>query len=349
MARVLVLGGTSFVGRAVVRAAQAHGHEVATLNRGMTGVDVPGVLALRADRDDAAGMSRVLAGCLFDAAVDVSARAPRHVRIAVGALRGAVDRYGLVSSMSVYRGDVFDGSGLIHEDAPTVVGDPDDESAPALSRYAEQKRGCELAALRGFDDGAVTIVRPSFILGPYENMGRIPYWLGRAAAGGVMIGPGSPDRSFPFVDVDDLAIWLVDRTLSGAGGVYNAANSPSRDTWGDWLTAVVAATGGVAQVRWIDDGTLLAAGVAPNFGLPMWIPGGLPDLATDAIGAPDSTGGRWWTRSTPPGSGGHPARRSRRRRIVPRPSRRLSNSRFWLRPPGSRGRRISRPTAGRSG
>jgi len=101
----------------------------------------------------------------------------------------------------------------------------------------------------------VTIVRPSFILGPYENMGRIPYWFDRAAAGGVMIGPGSADRSFPFVDVDDLASWLVRQTRSGTGGVYNAANSPSRDTWGDWLTAVVAATGGVAQVRWIDDGT----------------------------------------------------------------------------------------------
>lgn len=285
MARLLVLGGTSFVGRAVVRAAQAEGLEVATLNRGRTGTDVAGVVALRADRDDVRAMSQAVAGRTFDAVIDVSARAPRHVRIAVEALRHSVDRYGLVSTVSVYRGDVFEGSAPIHEGAPTVAGDPDDESAPALSRYAEQKRGCELAALRGFDDGAVTIVRPSFILGPYENMGRIPYWFDRAAAGGVMIGPGSADRSFPFVDVDDLASWLVRQTRSGTGGVYNAANSPSRDTWGDWLTAVVAATGGVAQVRWIDDGTLLAAGVAPNFGLPMWIPGGLPDLATDAIGS----------------------------------------------------------------
>ncbi len=98
MARVLVLGGTSFVGRAVVRAAQAHGHEVATLNRGRTSTDVAGVVALRADRDDAAGMSRVLAGCLFDAAVDVSARAPRHVRIAVDDRDRSSDSRALVAA-----------------------------------------------------------------------------------------------------------------------------------------------------------------------------------------------------------------------------------------------------------
>lgn len=289
MASLLVLGGTSFVGRAVVSAAQSSGHRVATLNRGRSAADAEGVLALRADRDDAGQMARALSGHEFDAAIDVSARAPRQVRIAAETLGDSVAHYGVVSSVSVYRGDTW-GSGTIDEDTPTVAGDPDDDSAPALERYAEQKRGGELAALRVFGADRLLIARPTFVLGPHENMGRVPYWLGRAAAGGVMIGPGTPHRAFPYVDVDDLAAWLVAAVASGRSGVFNAANAPTRDTWADWLAACQAATGVSTDIRWIDDGTLLDRGVVPHFGLPLWIPGGLADLDTGASAAAGFTG-----------------------------------------------------------
>lgn len=285
MSSVLVLGGTSFVGRAIVADAVARGLDVTTLNRGATGADHPSVRALRANRNDPAAVSTALGRLEFDAVIDVSGLAPVQVAATTRALRDRVGHYSLVSTVTTYADEAFDlpPDALIHEDAPTVVADPDDPSPPEMARYGEQKRGCELVLLREFGADAALIARPGLILGPHENVHRIPYWLGRAAGGGEVIGPGHPARRFQFVDVRDLAEWLVTSSLAGLAGTYHAINPPGRDTWGDWWNACAEVTGSKAQVRWIDDETLLDHGVEVAFGVPMWFAEDLPGFADDRL------------------------------------------------------------------
>jgi 2'-hydroxyisoflavone reductase len=270
---LLVLGGTSFVGRAVVEAALAAGTAVTTLNRGISGTDVPGASALHADRDDAASLS-VLSGRTFDAVIDVHGMTARQVSATAGRLADATPVYTLVSSVSVYAEKAFTGPGPVDESAAVTPADPDDTSLPDMARYGEQKRGAELAALRALGPQRTLIVRPGVILGPHENVHRVPYWLGRVAEGGEVLAPGHPDRSFEAVDVRDLAEWSVRSSLAvqPTTGVFNAVNPPGRDTWGDWLSLCAEVTGSDATFTWVDDRRLLAVGVAPWSGLPMWLP-----------------------------------------------------------------------------
>lgn len=290
VSRLLVLGGTSFVGRAVVAAAQDRCQDVTTLNRGSSNADVSGVRALRADRNDPDQVAAALGGERFDAVIDVSGLAPAQIRATAEVVRSP--HYTLVSTVSTYSDAAYDLSPdrLITEDSPTVAGDPDDPAVADMAHYGGQKRGCELVALRSFGAEATLIARPGLILGPHENIHRIPYWLGRMATGGDVIAPGRPGRSFQYVDVTDLARWLVAGSLDRLSGTYNAVNPPGRDTWRDWLTACIEVTGSDARLHWIDDTTLVRQGVEVGFGLPMWFAADLPDFADDRIRATGFTG-----------------------------------------------------------
>lgn len=285
MTHLLVLGGTSFVGRAVVAAAQDRGLDVTTVNRGASNPDMPGVRALRADRYDPAQVRSVLGDERFEAVIDVSALAPVQVRATAGIVQSS--HYTLVSTVSTYADNAYElaPGELITEASPTVAGSPDDEAIADMATYGIQKRGCELAALRAFGAEGTLIARPGLILGPHENVHRVPYWLGRIAAGGDVIAPGRPGRSFQFVDVTDLARWLVSGSLDRLTGTYNAVNPPGRDTWQDWLGACADVTDSTARLHWIDDTTLVGEGVEVGFGLPMWFATDLPDFSDDRIRA----------------------------------------------------------------
>ena len=265
--RVLVLGGTSFVGRHIEEVARANGHEVTLLNRGVSPTTSPAEV-LVADRDDPASLS-VLDGRSWDVAIDVSGLNAARVLTASRALRDAVDHYVLVSTVSVY--DAAPGS-FVTEDSRTVVGDPDDPSLPEMARYAEQKRAAELAALRTFGPDQVAVLRPGVILGPFENIGRLSHWLGRAAAPAPFIAPGEPSRAFDFVDARDLAEFAVHLGRQRTHGVFTCLNPPGRDTWGDFIASACWATGADAEPVWIPDDVLVEAGVAQWSGLPMWLP-----------------------------------------------------------------------------
>lgn len=316
---LLVLGGTAFVGRAVVAYAVEHGHHVTTLNRG-TGVDQPGVTTLRADRNDPAAVAAALAGCDFDAVIDVSGLAPAQVRATAAAMRDSDAHYALVSTVTTYAPAAYE-LPLVDEDAPTVAGDPDDISAPDMAAYGPQKRGCELALMQELRPQRSLIARPGLILGPHENVHRVPYWLGRVAAGGDMIAPGRPDRGLQFVDVRDLAGWLVDGAVQRLTGTYNVVNPPGRDTWGDWLDTCIEVVGSDARLHWVDDQALLDNGVEVAFGLPMWFGDDLPGFsdarvrATGFHGRPlvDTVTDSWgWLRVTPdPATGYRPPPMSR--------------------------------------
>ncbi|SCF29840.1 Nucleoside-diphosphate-sugar epimerase [Micromonospora viridifaciens] len=263
--RLLVLGGTGFVGGAVVSEAVCRGWSVTVFNRGLHG-DVPvGVRRLRGDRTASDGLT-ALAGGEWDLAVDTWDGAPRAVRDAARALVGSVGHYGYVSSGSVYAEPVAPGSA---EDAPVVAAPAD-----ALDGdYPQLKAGGERAAVEVFGERAL-LARAGLILGPGEDIGRLPWWLRRVARGGPVLAPGPRDLPVQYIDVRDLAGWLLDRGVEGVAGAYNVVSRTGHTTMGELLDAAVAVTGADAVLRWTDPEPILAAGVVPWNDLPIWIPPG---------------------------------------------------------------------------
>lgn len=262
---LLVLGGTRFVGRAVVLDALSRGWQVTALHRGVTGTLPFEVVHLTADRTDYVALAAALGDVSFDAVVDTWAGAPRVVRSAATLLQGRVGRLAYVCSLSVY----VDGRpALGNESWATVEADP----AADITDYAADKRGGELAALESFPDAL--LARAGMVLGPWENIGRLPWWLDRCSRGGRVVAPGRPESPLQYVDVRDLAAWTLDGLESGVTGPFDLTSPPGLHTMGGLLEAVVEATGSTAELVWIDQERVLAAGVEPWTQLPCWVPEG---------------------------------------------------------------------------
>lgn len=263
--RLLVLGGTHHVGRAVVETALARGDQVTTLNRGVSGAPAPGAQALRADRTDAAALRAALGTTSWDAVIDTWSGAPAVVGQAAALLAGRAGHYGYVSSRSVYRWPIPAGA---DESAPVVEGDPADTSS---ADYAAAKRGGELAAIEAFGDRAL-LARAGLILGPYEIVGRMPWWLGGLERGGEVLAPGPRDRPLQYIDGRDLALWLLTAADHGLGGAFNTVSRPGHATMESLLEAAVAVTGGRATLVWAPPEVIEAAGIEPWTQLPVWLP-----------------------------------------------------------------------------
>ncbi len=263
--RLLVLGGTHHVGRAVVETALARGDDVTTLTRGVSGPPAPGALALHGDRTDPAVLRVVLGDASWDAVIDTWSGAPAVVRDSAGLLRDRAGHYGYVSSRSVYAWPIPAG---LDESAPVVDGEPADTSS---ADYAAAKRGGELAAVEAFGDRAL-LARAGLILGPYEIVGRMPWWLGRIERGGDVLAPGPPDRPLQFIDCRDLAAWMLSAADRGIGGPFNAVSQPGHATMASLLGAAVSATGSSARLVWVDPDVIGAAGIEAWTELPIWLP-----------------------------------------------------------------------------
>ena len=261
--RLLVLGGTRFVGRAVVAAALARGDDVTALHRGITGAVPPGVPELRADRTDPAALAEALATAAVDAVVDTWAGGPQVAGSAAALLRGRVERCAYVSSRSVYAWPLRVGGG---EAEPLVEADPD----AGATDYARDKRGGELAVLRAFP-GAL-LLRAGLVLGPHEDIGRLPWWLDRIARGGRVVAPGRPDRPLQYVDARDLAAFLLHGLDAGLTGPYDVVSAAGHSTTLELLEACVEVTGSGAELVWVDEDDLAAAGAQPWTQLPAWVP-----------------------------------------------------------------------------
>ncbi|MFE6284170.1 SDR family oxidoreductase [Streptomyces sp. NPDC057877] len=263
--RLLTLGGTEFVGRAVVDAALERGWEVTVFHRGRHEPPA-GARSLHGDRTDPDGLTALAEGGTWDAVVDTWSAAPRAVRDAARLLRDRVGRYAYVSSCSVY---AWPPSAGFTEDAPLVDGASPDADA---TDYARDKRGGELATLDAFGTDRSLLVRCGLILGPYENVGRLPWWLGRMARGGPVLAPGPRDLPLQYVDVRDLAAWTLDAVAAGLSGPYNLVSAPGHTTTAGLLEACAEVTGGSADLRWTDPDAVLAAGIEPWTQLPVWVP-----------------------------------------------------------------------------
>jgi len=260
--RLLVLGGTRFVGRAVVEEALARGWEVDAVHRGVTGALPEGARSLTADRTDPEDLARALDDRTWDAVLDTWAAAPRTAQTAAALLAGRVPRAAYVSSRSVYR-SMDAGRG---EDAPVVDGD----AAADATDYAADKRGGELAWLAAFPEAL--LLRAGLILGPHEDVARLPWWLDRIARGGRVVAPGRPERGLQYVDVRDLARFALDGLEQGLSGPYDLTSAPAHCTMLELLEACLEVTGSDAELVWVDEADLAAAGVQPWTQLPCWVP-----------------------------------------------------------------------------
>ncbi|HEY2314847.1 MAG TPA: NAD-dependent epimerase/dehydratase family protein [Streptosporangiaceae bacterium] len=264
--RLLVLGGTHHVGRAVVEEALAIGHEVTTLTRGVSGSSAPGALALRADRTDPVALRAALGEATWDAVIDTWSGAPRVVLESATVLAGRAGHYGYVPSRSVHQRPPAFG---LNESGPVVDGKATSE---ASDDYAAAKRGGELAAQQGFGADRTVLARAGLILGPYEIVGRMPWWLRRIERSGDVLVPGPSDLKLQYIDCRDLARWLPHAAEEGIAGPFNTVSRPGHATMASLLKAGVAATRSDARLIWVPPETILAAGITPWIELPIWLP-----------------------------------------------------------------------------
>jgi len=268
--RLLVLGGTQFLGRAIVDEAIRRGYDVTTFSRGLSGEPRPGAEALHGDRTSYPDLLR-LADRDFDAVIDTSVIAPVYVAASARLLADRVTHYTYVSTVSVYAGFAEE---PVTEESRVLPCPPDAAGTVDTLGYGELKAGAERAVQQMFP-GRNLIARPGLIVGPHENVGRLPWWLSRAAAGGQMIAPGDPARPIRVTDARDLASWLIDNTRRGIPGAINVPG-PAGTTWGELIAACQEVTRAsqpsAAEPRWVPDGVLLAGGVEPWMELPMWAP-----------------------------------------------------------------------------
>jgi 2'-hydroxyisoflavone reductase len=265
--RLLVIGGTKFLGRATVEEALGRRHEVTLFNRGETNPDLfPDAEKLRGDR---AGDLSALAGRSFDAVVDPSGYVPHVVRASAELLADSVELYVFISSISVYA----DHSGRNDEDSPLEeLGDyPIDELVRGEDdpgNYGALKALCEQAVAEVFP-GRHANVRPGLIVGAYDPTGRFTYWPHRVARGGEVLAPGPPEREIQFVDVRDLAAWLLDVAERRVSGTFNATQTGL--PWAEALETARQAASSDASFTWVSDEFLAEHDVGEWMELPLWL------------------------------------------------------------------------------
>lgn len=272
MVRLLVLGGSWFLGRAVVDDALLRGWEVTTFRRGISGADPSGVTPVRGDRTNVADLARLALSGPWDAVVDTSGYVPREVLAVARALEPVAHRYVFASTVSVYQGWPVE---PLNEDSSVLECPPDAgpeygyDGDPGPSVYGFTKAGCERAITETFGPQRSLLLRPGVILGPREYVGRLPWWLRRVARGGRVLAPGRPERAIQPVDVRDVAAFAL-QTVSGRVGAFNVT-ATGRERMSDFLEACRAVTRSDARFEWItDEEWLIAQGVAQWTELPLW-------------------------------------------------------------------------------
>ena len=263
--KLLILGGTKFLGRHLAETALARGDEVTLFNRGQTNPDVlPGVERLRGDRD---GRLEALRGRRWDAVVDTSGYVPRVVRASAELLAAAVEFYAFTSSMSVYA----DFGRPNDEGSPlATLADESDEEVTGET-YGALKALCERAAEEAMP-GRVLVARAGLIVGPYDPTGRFTYWTERVARGGEVLAPSPRGRQIQFVDARDLSEWILRMCEARRAGVFNACGPDYTLTMRSFLEGCHEATASDARFTWVGEQFLLERGVEPWGNLPLWIP-----------------------------------------------------------------------------
>ena len=263
--KLLVLGGTKFLGRAAVEAALARDHEVTLFNRGGTNPELfPEAEKLHGDRQNDLS---ALESRSWDAVLDTSGYVPGAVRSSAEALADSAGHYLFISSISVY--DDFseppDESSPLEELADDK---PVDRLLDDYSNYGALKVLCERAVAETIPDRH-TLVRPGLIVGPHDPTGRFTYWPHRIARGGEVLVPGPRERTVQFIDVRDLASWLIDLSERKTGGSFNAINEGV--SWQALAETCRDVAGSEADFTYVDGEYLVEQGVGEWMELPLWL------------------------------------------------------------------------------
>jgi 2'-hydroxyisoflavone reductase len=272
--RLLILGGTWFLGRTVAEQAIADGWEVTTFSRGWSGHDVPGTEAIRGDRQEPSDIARLADAGRWDAVIDASGQVPAVVAASAEALRAKAGRYIYLSTVNAYKGwpnEPLTDESPLYDPAPDELAARPGAAAGMASaiEYGALKATCELAARRWFGDDCL-VLRPGVVVGPYEYVGRLPWWLKRMHRGGRVLAPGDRDRPIQPVDVRDLAAFILHAVAHGFGGAMNVTAPAGHSTYGELLTACQEATGSAAELVWVDDQWLSGQDVMPWTEIPLW-------------------------------------------------------------------------------
>src|SRR4051812_18373460 len=248
--RLLILGGTIFLGRHVAAEALSRGHRVTVFHRGRHGADLfPEAEHVLGDR---AGDLTALEAREWDAAIDTSGYQPADVAASSRLLaRAGVEHLGFVATCNVY---------------PTWPAEAVSEDTPVWTEgddYGPNKAACEREAEAALP-GRVVAYRAGLLCGPHDNVFRLPWWVQRIGRGGEVLAPGDPERTVQLVDCRDLATWFVGLAEQRRAGVFNATVPAGRTTMREVLEAAVAATGSDARLTWVPNDALTAAGVEPG-------------------------------------------------------------------------------------
>jgi len=255
---VLVLGGTVFLGRHVAAEALARGHELTLFSRGLHGAELfAEAERLRGDRSRDLSAFR---GRSWDAVIDTSGYEPADVDASSRLLAETAEHLVFVSSINAY---------------PAWPAEPVDEDSPVWETndddYGPKKVACERAAEAAMP-ARVAVVRAGLLVGPHDNIFRLPWWVRRVAAGGEVVAPGDPTRAVQIIDARDLAAFMLDLAERRVAGAFNGSGPIGQTTMGELLGVAVEATGSGATLRWVGDDALRAAEVEPWDELPLWLP-----------------------------------------------------------------------------
>jgi 2'-hydroxyisoflavone reductase len=271
--QLLIIGGTVFLGRHLVEAAQKRGHTVTLFNRGQHNPELfPDIEKLHGDRGSDLS---ALVGRRWDAAIDTCGYVPRVVRASAELLASAVEHYTFVSSISVYTD--FKNAGITESDPVGTLADDSIEEVTGET-YGPLKALCEQAAERAMP-GRVLNVRPGLIVGPHDPTDRFTYWPRRIAQGGDVLAPDRHEHGTQIIDVRDLAEWMVRAIEARQVGVYNATGPDYRLTLGRLFDECKAVSGSDVRFVWVSERFLLDQGVEPWMQVPLWVPDEDPENA----------------------------------------------------------------------
>lgn len=264
--KILIIGGTIFLGKHIVKIAQERGHEVVLFNRGKHNQELfPEIEKIRGDR---LSDLELLRDRTFDSVIDTCGYFPRAVRMSAEFMRNKAKHYTFISSISVYK--EFDVKGL-NEDSATAVLEDETVEEVTGETYGALKRLCEIAAEEVFGADALNI-RPGLIVGEDDPSDRFTYWVSRIAKGGEIAVPDSFGRAVQFIDVKDLAAFTLDMIEKGAGGIYNATGPEKELSFGEFLKACRKVAGTDPEFIRMSEEFILENNIAPYTELPLWVP-----------------------------------------------------------------------------
>lgn len=264
--KILVLGGTGYIGPHMVREMLRRGHEVTLFNRGKRNADIfPDVETLVGDRDS---QLDALRNRQWDAVVDNSGYVPRMVRESAELLRSAVPHYLFISSISAYANFNIE----LDENSP--LGTMPDETVEEVTNetYGPMKVLCEKAVTDIYGEADTTILRPTYICGPGDHTDRFSYWAVRSARGGEMLWPGSPADALQIIDVRDLALFVVDCLEQKINGIYNTVTPRGGYTMGRMLEDSQAVAPSNVTPIWMDLDFINEHKLLETNSLPTWAP-----------------------------------------------------------------------------